>query len=177
MERWRVRVFELLLLMTPVGVGGCHLSWPLDGAATSVNHVEFMSLWKTYTHCRSSSDPDEMRADTEQLHRAAQALTGNTHAPPLVPDFLHTLIAEPPSRLAADPKAMVMACTLYTGQTAHTQGLPALAREMFQSILTAMPGPDYAQYVMQASRGLVELQQDRQFVMDAHEHSVHVVSR
>ena len=122
MERWQVRFFGPVLLVATVGIGGCHLMGPLDGSTTSVSNVEFMNLWKTYSRCRSSSDPDEMRTDAEQLDQAALAITRKSQAPPRLPDFLQPFIAEPPSRLAVDPKAMVMACTLRAGQGAHAVG-------------------------------------------------------
>jgi hypothetical protein len=131
MERWQVRFFGPVLLVATVGIGGCHLMGPLDGSTTSVSNVEFMNVWKTYSHCRSSSDPDEMRTDAEQLGQAALAITREAQAPPPLPDFLQMLISEPPSRLAVDPKAMVMACTLRAEQGAHAVGQLGLAANLF----------------------------------------------
>ncbi len=177
MERWQVKVVGLLLLMTTVGVGGCSRMWSLDGPATSVSHAEFTSLWKTYAHCRSGSDPDEMRADAEHLDRAVRAITRKAQAPPLLPHVIQTLISEPPSRLAVDPKAMAMACALYAGQTAQSLGRLEVAADMFNSIVTAQAQPAYDQYVIQASRGLEQLEQDIQFVMDTRDQTLQVISR
>ena len=177
MDKWRVRIIEPVVLVTALGVGGCHSMWSLDGSATSVNNVEFMSLWKTYSHCQASSDPDEMRTDAEQLDRAVGMFTLKHEAPPVSPDFLQALVSEPPSRLAADPKAMVMACTLSAGQTAQSLGRLAVAAELFNSIINTKPEPEYAHYVLQASRGLRQLEENSRFVMDTNGQNSKVFSR
>lgn len=176
METWQVKVFGPLLLMTTVGVGGCSLLWPLDRPATSVSHVEFMSLWKTYAHCRSGSDPDEMRADAEQLDRAARAVTLKTQASTFLPDIMRNLVSDLPSRLAVDPRAMLVACTLSAGQAAQSVGRLRLAEAMFNSIITTQSEPEYASYVLQASRGLEQLEQDPHFVPGMSEEAIEVSS-
>lgn len=151
MERLQVRLLGPVLLLTSVGIGGCNHMWALDGPS----NVAFMTLWKTYTHCRSSSDPNDMQRDAQQLFRAAQTITLKAHSSPFLPDFL---IKELPSRLTVDPQAMGMACTLYAGQTAQSLERLGMASEMFNSIITTKAEPDYAYYVSEASRGLMELE-------------------
>ena len=149
MNMWQIKLIGLGLVVTTL-VGCANI---LDGPTTSARNVEFMTLWKTYSHCRSSSDPNEMRADAERLRQAAQTQPSTIH-----PKFLGmeagTVL---PSRLTVDPQAMVMACSLHAGQKAQSLGRRAIALEMFNMIMTINPESKYAYYVAEASRGLDQL--------------------
>ncbi len=149
MERWRFRVFGPVLLVTTMGFGGCHDMWVLD----TPGNLEFMKLWNTYSHCRTSADPNEMHRDAEQLFRAAQIITQKSSS-----SVLAFPINELPVRLTVDPQAMAIACTLYGGQAAQSLGRLALASEMFNSVVTATTKADYAFYVDEASRGMRKLE-------------------
>jgi len=161
-KRWQVKLIGFGLVVTTLV--GCIHTWPLDGTATSVHNVEFITLWQTYSHCRSSSDPNEMRADAERLRLAVQTQPSTIH-----PKFLGmeagTVL---PSRLTVDPQAMVMACGLHAGQTAQSLGRRAIALEMFNMIMTINPEPKYAYYVAEASRGLDQLDHSAPPEGDAH---------
>jgi len=162
MKLWQARLIGLGLGVTTL-VGCTHIL-PIDGTATTVRNVEFMTLWKTYSHCRSSSDPNEMRADAERLRQAVQTQASTIH-----PKFLgmeaDTAL---PSRLTVDPQAMVMACSLHAGQTAQSLGRRAIALEMFNMIVTINPEPKYAYYVSEASRRLEQLEHSAPNEDDAH---------
>ena len=147
MERSHARLLGPVLLVAILGVSGCNHMWTLDRPS----EVEFMNLWKTYSHCRSSSDVNEMQRDAEQLVRAAKTITPKAPSSPLL---LVLFIKELPLRLTVDPQAMVMACSLYTGQTAQSLGRLAMATDMFTSIMTAKAEPAYAYYVSEAVDGL-----------------------
>lgn len=160
MKQWQVKLIGLGLVVTTLA--GCANS--LDGQSTSAGNVEFMTLWKTYSHCRSSSDPNEMRADAERLRRAVQTQPSTIH-----PKFLGMEAGTAlPSRLTVDPQAMVMACSLHAGQTAQSLGRRAIALEMFNMIITTNPEPKYAYYVGEASRGLEQLDHSAPKEGDAH---------
>src|SRR5215831_15106311 len=99
---WQIKLIGLGLVVTTL-VGCANI---LDGPTTSARNVEFMMLWKTYSHCRSSSDPNEMRADAERLRQAAQTQPSTIH-----PKFLGmeagTVL---PSRLTVDPQVKQHNC-------------------------------------------------------------------
>lgn len=126
-----------------------------------VSSSDFMTLWKTYDHCQSSMDLDTMRADVRRLNEEAQISTNATHEPILV--LLSPLLITPSSpRLAADPKAMAAACTLYTGQAALTSGHSDLAIEMFSTVIRTYPRSQYGYYVDRAWWGLLDLNEEEE---------------
>lgn len=174
MESWIVRILTPVLLAMMIGLSGCRSAWSFDKPTTSGDGAQFMTLWRTYSHCRSSSDPEEMRTDVERLDREIQAITLNTHALMRLPDILSDLVSELPSRLAIDPKAMLVACSLYAGQAAQALGRRQLAAEMFTSIRTT--DPEYSYYVAQAKDGLRQLEQDPHVEMDTSEQGFQIVS-
>lgn len=174
MESWKVRILTPVLLVLTIGLSGCHAAWSFDKPTTSGDTAQFMTLWRTFSHCRSSSDPEEMRTDAERLDREVQAITLNTHASMRLPAILADLVSELPSRLAIDPKAMLVACTLYAGQAAQALGQRQLAAELFTSITTTDPA--YSYYVVQAKHGLRQLEQDTHVVMDTSEQGFQIVS-
>ena len=147
MERSHARLLGPVLLVAILGVSGCNHMWTLDRAS----EVEFMNLWKTYSHCRSSSDLNEMQRDAEQLVRTAKTITPKAPSFPVLPALF---IKEPPLRLTVDPQAMGMACTLYAAQTAQSLGRLTMASDLFTSIMIAKADPAYAYYVSEAGHGL-----------------------
>jgi hypothetical protein len=164
-ERWQVRPFGLLCLLTVVGLGGCQTTWSFDRPTAAIDNVPFMNLWKTYTHCRSSSDPDEIRIDAQRLGEAAHAVKLKSQSSIVLPAAMQHLISELPSRLAVDPKAMAMACALYGGQVARAVGRPRLAVELFNVVLAKQAEAAYGYYVFEASRGLEHMGPDNHLVM------------
>ena len=176
MESWLVRVLGPLLLAMTVGFGGCNIASSFDGVTASLDDAQFKNLWRMYSHCRFGSDPEEMRADAEGLNRAVQAITLKTQASTFLPDIMRNLVSELPSRLAVDPRAMVVACTLYAGQAAQSLGQLRLAEAMFNSIMTTKSEPEYASYVVQASRGLEQLEQDTHVMTGMSEQAIEVSS-
>jgi hypothetical protein len=65
-------------------------------------------------------------------------------------------VSEPANRLAVDPKAMAVSCSLHTGQSALLAGRNDLASEMFQAVLT-YPDGAYPYHATQAREGLARL--------------------
>jgi hypothetical protein len=74
----------------------------------------------------------------------------------LLPQVMKRWVSEPANRLAVDPKAMAVACSLRTGQSALSAGHYELADEMFQAVLTYPEGM-YPYYIQQARQGLAQL--------------------
>ena len=155
-EHWHVRLCGLLFLVA-VGLGGCQAGWPLDRPAGSIDHAEFQNLWKTYRHCRSSPDPDDIRIDAQYLDRAAYAMESRSPSPIVLPRVMQHLVSKLPSRLAVDPKAMALDCALYGGQVARAAGRTRLAVELFTVVLATGSEETYGYYVFEAGRGLEHL--------------------
>ena len=158
--RRRAHIIGLLLLMSLVGLGGCHGSWPFASSHLQVGNLEFMDAWKTYTHCRSSSEPDEIRADLQQLTQLAQAETMHNNAPRLLPAAVRSLIATLPSRLAVDPQSMVAACALHGGHVAQYAGRPDVSEELFNAVAGAEHESASAYYAVEASRRLKRMKEE-----------------
>lgn len=134
----RVGTVSLLFVMSVVGLSGCHISWPFDRPASLLDSAQFMETWKTYRHCRSSLEPEEIRSDLQQLTRVAQAVSMPNHASVLLlPAAVRTLIARLPSRLAVDPHAMVVACALHGGEVAQAAGQPGLSVALLTAVVAA----------------------------------------
>lgn len=114
-------VIGLLSLTAVLGVSGCH-GGPFESPAPPLGDAQFMDAWKTYLHCRSSTEPDEIRSDLHQLEGVAQALSTQEEPSALLPAAIQSLIAAPPSRLAVDPNAMVIACAQRGALVAQSAG-------------------------------------------------------
>lgn len=155
-EHWHVRLCGFLFLLA-VGLGGCQFSWPLDRPAGSIDYAEFQNLWKTYRHCRSSSDPDDIRVAAHYLDRAAYAMESKSPSPIVLPMAMQHLVAKPFFRLAVDPKAMALDCALYGGHVAQVAGRNRLAEELFHVVLAQQAEEAYGYYVFEAGRGLERL--------------------
>lgn len=159
--RYRAGVLGLLLLMNSAGLSGCNVPWLLAGSAPLLDHSRFMSAWSTYVHCRSSSEPDEIRADLRQLTDLAEAETMQHHAPRLLPAAIRSLMATLPSRLAVDPQSMVAACALHGGHVAQWAGRSDLSEELFGSVARTQHEPGAAYYAVEAGRRLTHMKEER----------------
>lgn len=158
-EHWQVRSCGLLFLVA-VGLGGCQAGWPLDRPSGSIDPAVFMNVWKTYTHCRSSSDPDDIRVDAQYLDRAAYAMESKSQSPNVLPMAMQHLVSKLPSRLAVDPQAMALDCALYGGQVAQVVGRTRLAEELFHVVLAKQAEAAYGYYMFEASRRLEHMGRD-----------------
>ena len=130
--------------------------------SSGVSNASFMTLWNAYDHCQSSGDLDTMRLDVKRLQEGSQTTQETVQSvknDPVRP-FLRPIdrwIAQPLTRLSADPKAMAAACTLYTAQAAAQFGRDDLATELLSSIIEKYQQPTYSYYVDQARLALAQL--------------------
>lgn len=129
--------------------------------ATEFDNSQFMSLWETYSTCRSASDLRQASAGMHRLSEAA-AMTSNGEGQdgfvlPL-PSQLERLVSSPPSRLAVDVQAMRAACSIHAGELALHEGRVEVAHNAFSSVLTLGEGVS-PYYIRQAKRFLTELEQ------------------
>lgn len=139
---------------------GCQTN--LVSKPTALDNSQFMSLWETYSTCRSASDLDEASSGMHRLSEAAAltSINGDGHngfVLPL-PSQLERLVSTPPNRLAVDVQAMTAACSIHTGELALHKGSVELAHNAFSSVLTLGNGLS-PYYIRQAKRFLTELEQ------------------
>lgn len=138
---------------------GCQAN--LASKPTNLDNSQFMSLWETYSTCRSASDLRQASSGMHRLSEAA-ALKSNGEGQdgfvlPL-PSQLERLVSNPPSRLAVDVQAMTAACSIHTGELALHDGRVEFAHDAFSSVLTLGEGVS-PYYIRQAKRFLTELEQ------------------
>lgn len=137
---------------------GCQAN--LVSKPTDFDNSQFMSLWDTYSTCRTASD---LREASSGMHRLSEAAVVklNGEGPdgfvlPL-PSQLERLVSSPPSRLAVDLHAMTAACSIHTGELALHAGSVDLAHDAFSSVLKL--GDDLSPYyIRQAKKFLAELE-------------------
>lgn len=139
-----------------VGCQGTLVSKP-----TEFDNSQFMSLWETYSSCRTAAD---LREASSGMHRLSEAAASKSNGEgqdgfvlPL-PSQLERLVSSPPSRLAVDVQAMTAACSIRTGELALHEGSVDVARSAFSSVLTL--GDNVSPYYIRlATRFLTELEQ------------------
>jgi hypothetical protein len=149
-----------LCLLSIVMLGGCQsLQFFTDTAVLS--DESFSRLWRIYSHCRSSIEPDEMREDMQHLSRTLRRMSETMNRHSLLPQSVQRLIEEPPSRLSVDLGAMAIACALHAGQAAQADGRTHMAAELFGFVLSKDREPPYTYYVGQARLGLAQMQTGR----------------
>ena len=159
-ERSRVGVVGVLMLMLITGLSGCNLSLPFERPIPSLDNVQFMDAWKTYLHCRSSTVPDEIRSDLHWLKRVEQKITVPDQVSALLPDAIRSLMTALPSRLAVDPKAMVVACELHDGHVAQSAGQAELTVESVTLVVTAQKGAASTHHAGEAGRRLNGMEEE-----------------
>ena len=96
-----------------------------------------------------------MRADAQQLNRAAQTLDPVEDR--MTPESNEPVPPGPTSRFSVDPAEMAVSCALHAGQFAEEVGHLDIAREMFQMVVINYPQPRYQYYTDQARLGLEHL--------------------
>jgi hypothetical protein len=143
----------VVILLMPLS--GCEIDRQSSQSLRYDDNGRFMDLWSTYTHCYRSEDPDAMRADAQQLTRAAETI--DSVEDPITPESNEAVPPGPTSRLSVDPAEMAASCALHAGQFAEEKGHLDIAREMFQMVVINYPQPRYQYYTDQARLGLEHL--------------------
>ena len=138
--------------MSIVGFSGCHSSWPFDSSAPLLENAQFMDIWETYLHCRSSTEPDEIRADLQRLNIVARTVATQNEPSALLPAGLRSRITAPPSRLAVDPRSMAVSCALHGREVAQSAGQPELNAELSTAVGSEQAGSAYASYEVESYR-------------------------
>jgi hypothetical protein len=141
----------LAAFILSVALAGCQAVLPDGRVPTSEDR--FQDAWSLYARCLKSSDPIETATAAGRLRRAVQIIDDATTK---VSGLMARFVDQPPSRLAADPKAMSAACTLHAAQTAVTQGHELAAIGLLHSVLAASSA-ESSYYVAQARAQLALL--------------------
>lgn len=135
---------------------GCQTGTPIK--ESGLDNSRFMTLWETYTHCKSTSDLGETRADMGTLTKAA--LTNHSYEGFVlpIPVKLERLVTTPATRLSVDVRAMAASCSLHAGQVAIGQGRIDFAREAFTEVLSLHDQNENSSfYLAQAKSFLAEI--------------------
>lgn len=143
---WQVCIAAALL-------SGCQAIQAFDDTRTP-DEMTFVKMWNRYTHCRSHIDAPQMWQDAQHLNRTVRLMDRTSRAARLLPDSIEQTLADPPSRVAVDPKAMAAACTLLAAQAAQNAGHSRFAGEMFSFVVANFADSRYAYYREQAQLGL-----------------------
>lgn len=132
---------------------GCQTGGPLKEAESG----SFSSLWRTYGHCHSESNLEQLNQDASILRAAANRSVSQDGFVIPLPGKIQRLVSAPSARLAVDVKAMAASCTIRAGQTAAKLGKVDVARSLLESVFEYHPQSDYAYYSSQAKSMLLEL--------------------
>ena len=119
-----------------------------------MDNSTFMNLWSTYRHCESGSDLDQLRGDVKTLAHATGFRASHTDFSVPLPDMVLQHVTAQPTRVAADPKAMVAACSIHTAEVALEAGEDAVAVELLNGIIGSYSKTEYGYYVREAETTL-----------------------
>lgn len=156
---FRAVAVRLVFFISIVGVSGCQIWSPFGRPASLLDSAKFMDTWKTYLHCRSSVEPEEIRSDLHRLNRVAQAVSMPNHATVLLlPASVRALISTLPSRLAVDPHAMSVACALHGSEVARAAGQPGLSVALLTAVVAAQQGAVTTYYADEAHQRLTSME-------------------
>lgn len=146
------RTNGLLALSVVALLSGCQTAPPQ--AVQALDNHTFMSLWGTYQRCSSSTNLDQMRADVKTLSQATRLRTSHTDFTMPLPEALLRLVSAQPMRIAADPNAMLAACSIHTAEVAMEAGKNEVAAELLNRVLGSQEKAEYSYYVQQAKATL-----------------------
>jgi hypothetical protein len=147
---------RFILVGILISVAGVQTSQPAQAAA--IDNGSFMSLWRTYSHCQTTTNIDQLRENALALTSAAnRSLTEDAFVLPL-PGKLEKLVSTPVARVAVDVKAMAAACSLRASSAAVEAGKLDMAKDLLHSILSYQPQSEYAYYALQAKALLSEIE-------------------
>jgi len=147
---------RFILVGILISVAGVQTSQPAQAAA--IDNGSFMSLWRTYSHCQTTTNIDQLRENALALTSAAnRSLAEDAFVLPL-PGKLEKLVSTPVARVAVDVKAMAAACSLRASSAAVEAGKLDMAKDLLHSILSYQPQSEYAYYALQAKALLSEIE-------------------
>ena len=144
---------HLILVTILVSLAGVQ-----NGQAASTDNESFMSLWNTYSHCRSATGIEQLKADALNLTNAAgRSLTQESFVLPL-PGKLERFVSTPAARVAVDVKAMAADCSLRAAAAAVEAGKLDVAKDLLRPFISHQPQSEYGYYALQAKTLLSEIE-------------------
>ena len=117
---------------------------------------EFLGIWDAYNQCVDGSEIQHMQANLSVLASAPKPISLDDSPIP-VPTFLKKLSTVRGSRLAVDPRAMAVSCSIHLAEVAQMSSDWPTALRTFQKIIKDYPESQYAFYVSKANRALEQL--------------------
>jgi hypothetical protein len=112
-----------------------------------------MRLWGQYQECRTASDPFELRRLAEQFDGPLSVGS----EPPAWLARWGDHVSKAPLRLAVDPEALGVSCTLRAAHVLGDTDHVAEAKGLYQSVLSRYSGPEWAYYLREAREGMTRL--------------------
>ena len=143
--RWTVGLLIVLL-------NGCH-GVSLFERPEENEPPPIMSLWEQYQHCRTTTDPVELFRTIDRFE--AVKLSGAE--PPSWMKGWGDHVTRQPVRIAIDPQALGVACTLRAAEVMIVAERVTEARALYERVLTRYSGPAWAYYADRAKEALVRL--------------------
>ncbi|MEO6203352.1 MAG: hypothetical protein ABIP82_09070 [Nitrospirales bacterium] len=134
--------------------------------------LEFLGICDAYNHCVDGSDIQLMQANLSVLASAPKPISLDDSPIP-VPTFLKNLSTARGSRLAVDPRAMAVSCSIHLAEVAQLSSDWPMALRTFQEIIKDYPEPQYAFYVSKANQALEQLTTFRLVSLSTQEVLVH----
>jgi hypothetical protein len=149
-------IFNILLAgLLFLVLEGCQAFQPKTPGELAMMEQDFVGIWDTYNHCMSGSDIQEMSADLLLLDAAPKPISLDDSPIP-VPRFLKKLSSARSSRLAVDPRAMAVSCSIHLAEVAQQSADWYTAFHTFQTIIKNYPEPQYAFYVEKANLAIAQ---------------------
>lgn len=146
----------ILISLLSITFLGCQGLQPNSSGELAMEDQEFLGIWDAYNHCVDGSDIPYMQANLSVLASAPKPISLDDSPIP-VPAFLKRLSTARGSRLAVDPRAMAVSCSIHLAEVAELSSDRPTALRTFQEIIKDYPEPQYAFYVSKANHALEQL--------------------
>ena len=143
--RWTVGLLMVLL-------SGCH-GLSLFERPGENELPPIMSLWERYQHCRTTTDPLELFRMIDHF----EGVKPSGAEPPSWMKGWGDHVTRQPVRIAIDPQALGVACTLRAAEVMIVAERVTEARALYERVLTRYSGPAWAYYADRAKEALVRL--------------------
>ena len=150
------RIYHLIGGLALSLLVGCQNFQTSAPGELALQEGDFLGLWDTYNYCMVGRDISQLQANLTVLEAAPKPIS--LHESPIpIPSFIKELSSSRSSRLAVDPRAMAVSCSIHLADVARqTQNFETAYRAL-ENIATNYPEPQYAFYVAKAHDTLEQL--------------------
>lgn len=139
-----------------VALLGCQVFQPNSYGELAMEDQDFHGIWDAYNRCIDGTAIPDMQAIFDVLASAPKPISLDDSPIP-IPTFLKKLSSARGSRLAVDPRAMAVSCSVHLAEVAQLSADWPIALRTFQAILKDYPEPQYAFYVNKANQGIEQI--------------------